>query len=242
MNPLALLCNLHAEGPTTLRRLRSAGLKDLDDLATFPEEELAAALDCDLVYARRFVCEGRLLGERFGFDVSEAPEPRQVAPPRQPRAPSPAPPPQRPRAEAPTPGALRAGDVEGLDADWCAALVAQGVLTLEALADAPGLPLARALGRSLPRLLELQCLARRRLLDGAPEPAVAAEPATAATPREAEEPKPATRAVVLYPRAAPYRVAPVDPPASMDRGGPRSAYQERPVAPSELPGSGGPFS
>jgi predicted RecB family nuclease len=207
MDTLALLCNLHAEGPATLRKLRELGCSTIDELARLPQATLARVLAARPDAAQRFVDEGRLLAQRF------APGPR----------PSPEAAPPRPAATvvsepAPEPHPLVPGIVEGLDREWCRALVGQGILTLEQLVDAPGLALARALRLPFTRLLEVQCLARREL---------ASRPA-----------RPSERVVLLQPqRGLPAARVPA-----------RSAmtHPERPVASTvsalPSPGSGGPFS
>ncbi|MDP6763972.1 MAG: ParA family protein [Planctomycetota bacterium] len=65
MNGLALLCNLHAAGPVTLRRLRSAGLHSLAQLEDVSEVELASIMNGPVGLARRFVREGRQLSGRL---------------------------------------------------------------------------------------------------------------------------------------------------------------------------------
>jgi hypothetical protein len=63
--------------------------------------------------------------------------------------------------------------IPGLDRQSCDRLVAQGIRTLEELAVAPGLALARRIEMPLPRLLDLQYLAQQRI--AAPERAPQAE-------------------------------------------------------------------
>jgi hypothetical protein len=65
MDGLALLCNLHADGPLTLRRLREAGVRDLETLAGFPEPALARLLRTSGTQARRFGEEARQLARRL---------------------------------------------------------------------------------------------------------------------------------------------------------------------------------
>jgi hypothetical protein len=64
---------------------------------------------------------------------------------------------------APLPTELPADSLAGLDASTSARLATLGIRTLEALADAPALELSRRLPFPLPRLLDLQYLARREL-------------------------------------------------------------------------------
>jgi hypothetical protein len=65
MDGLALLCNLHADGPLSLRRLRGSGVEALDDLGGLSEEALAAMLRSSPSQVRRFQHEGRLLSRRL---------------------------------------------------------------------------------------------------------------------------------------------------------------------------------
>jgi len=213
MDTLALLCNLHADGPTTLRRLQGIGCCTIDDLQDVSVLELASALEADPELARRFAREGRLLGVRFG-------EGERAAAPSSPRVSERAASRRPPEDEVPT-TPLAPGAVEGLDEAWCRALAGQGLRSLEDLVEAPGLALARALGRGYPALLDLQLLARRRL--------------AAAPPRPAPERRGDTREVTLAPFARPAGLAS------------RRVGAVEPVEPREhearrVPGSGGPFS
>jgi hypothetical protein len=81
MDGLALLCNLHADGPLTLRRLREAGVGDLETLVAFPEAALARLLRTSSTQARRFGEEARQLARRL-LEVPLEPEtgPEQLAP------------------------------------------------------------------------------------------------------------------------------------------------------------------
>lgn len=210
MDALALLCNLHADGPTSLRRLRRGGVDSLDALARTSSERLAALLGAPPAFARRFAREGRLLAERLLDPEPEeaAPITRNDSPPppatehpaahtaaipetaaasaAKPSSPlprtrsavasaTPAPPaePATRLATHASPGSafrasdlLRPGLLEGLDRRLCEKLIAQGVRTLSVLVDAAGLPLARRVGLSLPRLLDLAYRAERLLDEG----------------------------------------------------------------------------
>jgi len=75
MDALALLCTLHADGPTTWRRLRESGCRSLAELARFEAEELALILGGSAASARRFLREARHLGERAGTSLLEREEP-----------------------------------------------------------------------------------------------------------------------------------------------------------------------
>ncbi len=201
MDVIALLCNLHADGPATLRVLRRAGLTTPARIEAEPDERLAEILGTSPAAARRFAREAQLLAHRTGQPSLKGPgSPAKItatrasvaetrarqpvrqgspvardtvprdAPIRAPRRPpiqtlrtAPIQTPCTAAGQADSP--LRPGVIEGLDAAWCKRLVAQGVRTLESLAEAPGLVLARRLGVSFARLLELQCLAQRHLID-----------------------------------------------------------------------------
>ena len=66
MDALALLCNLFAEGPETLRRLRGAGAESLEDLGELRFSTLEAALGRGDAAAQRFLREARELAVRLG--------------------------------------------------------------------------------------------------------------------------------------------------------------------------------
>ncbi len=69
MDTLALLCNLHADGPETLQRLRSAGWDTLREIQAVDLIELEVVLDADKGRAVRFKREASLLRERLGLDL-----------------------------------------------------------------------------------------------------------------------------------------------------------------------------
>jgi hypothetical protein len=66
MDALALLCTLHADGPTTLRRLRDAGCGSIEDLGIVRAERLAELLGVSPAAARRFMREAAGLADRLG--------------------------------------------------------------------------------------------------------------------------------------------------------------------------------
>lgn len=66
MDALALLCTLHADGPTTLRRLRDAGCGSLEDLGHVSADRLAELLGVSPAAGRRFLREASSLAERIG--------------------------------------------------------------------------------------------------------------------------------------------------------------------------------
>lgn len=70
MDTLALLCNLHAEGPATLQRLRRAGCESLVALVRFDAPELARRMDWSERVAERFLREAALLAERLDEEVA----------------------------------------------------------------------------------------------------------------------------------------------------------------------------
>jgi len=76
MDGLALLCNLHADGPLTLRRLRQAGIRSLGELERAPRESLASVLRASSHQARRFLYEAALLRRRIESDGEASSLPR----------------------------------------------------------------------------------------------------------------------------------------------------------------------
>jgi hypothetical protein len=74
MDPLALLCNLHADGAASLERLQRADCRDLGAIEALRELELAALLGEGPAFARRFQREAALLRSRLGVDLLEAVE------------------------------------------------------------------------------------------------------------------------------------------------------------------------
>jgi len=65
MDALALLCNLHADGPVTLQRLRRSGLESLTALLELDAEELADRIGWEDRPAERFLREAWCLSERL---------------------------------------------------------------------------------------------------------------------------------------------------------------------------------
>lgn len=68
MDALALLCNLHADGPATLQRLRRASCDSLTALRRLDPASLAELLDWNERAAERFLREAALLCERVQED------------------------------------------------------------------------------------------------------------------------------------------------------------------------------
>jgi hypothetical protein len=74
MDTLALLCNLHAEGPATLQRLRRSGCESLAGLLPLSATDLAGLLDWPTQRAERFLREAALLFERLDDAPRSRPE------------------------------------------------------------------------------------------------------------------------------------------------------------------------
>jgi hypothetical protein len=73
MDTLALLCNLHADGPATLQRLRRAGCESLAALRRLDPASLAERLEWNERTAERFLREAALLSQRAEHAESEVP-------------------------------------------------------------------------------------------------------------------------------------------------------------------------
>lgn len=65
MDALALLCTLHADGPSTLKNLRQAGCESLQAIESMEEDRLSRVLGGPPAVARRFAREARQLRERL---------------------------------------------------------------------------------------------------------------------------------------------------------------------------------
>ena len=65
MDALALLCNLHADGPATLQRLRRAGCASLESLLEMDALALSEHVGQDERFAERVLREGELLAARL---------------------------------------------------------------------------------------------------------------------------------------------------------------------------------
>ncbi|MEM6674328.1 MAG: hypothetical protein AAF726_15895, partial [Planctomycetota bacterium] len=66
MDALALLCTLHADGPTSLKQLRARGCGDIQALVARSVDHVAEDLGVERSAARRLLREARLLVERIG--------------------------------------------------------------------------------------------------------------------------------------------------------------------------------
>lgn len=75
MDLLAVLCNLYAEGPATLRVLRRAGIRTLPNVLATDDWALAELLGGSPSAARRFAREARRLASSdLGLPFPEAEE------------------------------------------------------------------------------------------------------------------------------------------------------------------------
>lgn len=256
MDGLALLCNLCADGPVTLRRLRLAGVNSLVELERAAPADLAEWLHASVPQARGFVLEAQKLMRRLAEEnalPAHRPEPaasgRHVLPE----------PVQVPAALAPVsapvpdgpPGAqlLAPGLFPGLDAALCARLALHQVRTVQALGEFAGLALARRTGIPYSTLLELSRQARRCAAERAREARAADTPTWLAPPTPAPEARPPLRVVALReielrpfePRPAATH-APEPParpePVSIEAGLSRS---DEFTLPAIEPDSAGPF-
>ena len=260
MDNLALLCNLYAEGPATLARLREAQCASLESLETMQAEDLAEILEISLASSRRFLREAQNLVQRVGLAAEGAPA--QAA-----RIPSPA------RDEGIIErvlGAWRAKDalepegseagasmtatiarepgtplrpqlLDGLDMDWCVRLHTCGIDSLEELALSESMELAAVLDVGLTRLMRLQFLARRELeqlrrkaaANGLVWPVAPVASASPSSPAPAAAPEPVSE-------PQPLRFSPAEAPPPAARALlPRELHSA--VAPVE-PAAGGPFA
>jgi hypothetical protein len=209
MDGLALLCNLFADGPVTLKRLRLARVANLAELERTPPERLAEWLHASLPQARGFVEEARKLLRRLAEEappppVSPAPRSRVAAPAEAPVFPSAGrarggPPNDGPPDDAPPESPrLRPGLFPGLDETLCARLQRQQVTTVLALSERAGLALARRTGIPYSTLLTLARAARRFQAE-------TARPALVSPPRAQDALAPALelRPFLAHPRRAP---------------------------------------
>ncbi len=72
MDALALLCNLHADGPTTLHHLRTGGCESILDVMELDTEELEALLGWSERAILRFRREAAVLAERLEEGILES--------------------------------------------------------------------------------------------------------------------------------------------------------------------------
>lgn len=196
MDGLALLCALHADGPQSLRRLRRSGCPSLDSVIEFDLERLAELLASTPAAAERFQREARHLITRLGpgansradaslleaeesvaAEMSRSPEPpraydralarwreldamedaESVAEPivEESSAPARHPSPRTPLTV-----------LQDLADESRSALLAVGIVDLEALAVCDALELSNATGLDYSNAVRWRSLARRALPDG----------------------------------------------------------------------------
>ena len=77
MNPLVLLCTMHADGPSTVRRLQRVGIRTLEQVLSVSEEDLAEHLYGPPSLARRFKKEAETLFRRVNDDDTLEKEPQR---------------------------------------------------------------------------------------------------------------------------------------------------------------------
>jgi len=196
MDGLALLCALHADGPQSLRRLRRSGCPSLDSVIEFDLERLAELLASSPAAAERFQREARHLITRLGpgansrtdaalleaeesvsAEVARTPEPpraydgalarwreldaledaESAAEPivEESSAPARHPSPRTPLTV-----------LQDLADESRGALVAVGIIDLEALAGCDALELSNATGLDYSNAVRWRSLARRALPEG----------------------------------------------------------------------------
>jgi hypothetical protein len=73
MDALALLCTIHADGPSTLARLREGGVASLAQVAACDESRLASLLCASSASARRFQREAAGMAARLSAEELPAP-------------------------------------------------------------------------------------------------------------------------------------------------------------------------
>ncbi|MEX1025899.1 MAG: hypothetical protein WD226_12570 [Planctomycetota bacterium] len=206
MDALALLCNLHADGPTTLDELHRIGVRGLGDVLHRASGTLVDELGWNAAAAERFVREAGHLSSRLGetlLDPEEGDEPATAgvtargharggvdAVLRQWRELDDREPPVRPtsrpaaaRERTALPPEVRAA----LDPGSFERLAEMGLDSLDELIGADPLELARGLRTGYSRALRLQFLAKRAQVQApAPTSSAAAEahaaPTAPATP------------------------------------------------------------
>ena len=167
MDALALLCTIHADGPSTLARLREGGVASLAQVAACDESRLALLLCASSASARRFQREAAGMAARLSAE--ELPAPARRARGRRPLSSKL----DTTPAVAPAPE-LAAGDLDGLDERAVELLCGAGVHTLELLAACDPLLVSARSGLGYSTLVRWRALAaraaRERALRSPPEP------------------------------------------------------------------------
>jgi len=241
MDGLALLCNLFADGPVTLKRLRLSRIAHLAELERTEPAQLAALLHASVPQARAFAEEARKLARRL---AEEQPRLAPALPARNeartekftetyteksaqiPAAPPPVAPAAAAAASASPPTIpLVPGLLPGLDEALCSRLLQHQVRTVQALSEFAGLSLARRTGIPYSTLLALAREGRRLASERAR--ALAATPAP--RPRTAPPSEPVRELL-------PFLPAPRRAPAEKELTG-SDAF----TLPQIEPESAGPF-
>jgi hypothetical protein len=216
MDGLALLCNLFADGPVTLRRLRAAGVRDLTDLQRAEPATLGAWLHASVPHARQFAVEAERLARRLAEPVEPRAEARRPVPEATTVRPA-APPSPQPVSFGRAHGQpLRPGLFPGLDEATCMRLQAQQVYTTRTLIEFTSLSLARRTGIPYSSLLDLARRARRlatgEACTGDPVPGAAPAPRAATNPGLTAAPAPFAALRAPEPaRTDEFSLPPVEP-------------------------------
>lgn len=213
MDALALLCNLYADGPASLKRLREAGCASFESLEEYAPEQLATILACKPGAAQRFLREARYLIERIGADALDQEDPAREQAAEQ----------EEPVLVAPTVG-LEPHCLDGLDSELCSRLATAEVANLEQLVAADPVRLSQSSGIGFTRILHLQFLARRTGASAIDLVGVAPEGTPAALETEAGKLSPAAAQLHAAPPVLEQELAvagmeslgPVLPPLSAD--------------------------
>jgi hypothetical protein len=259
MDALALLCTIHADGPATLTRLRSAGIATLAQVAATDAVQLAALLRCAVAQARRFQREAGGLGERLESDtptvaVVSKKQDKRPAPKAAPKASvgpkkleevlarwrsldstavtivPPAPAAVAAVHEANAPVGLEAGCVDGLDLTAVEVLAQHGVTTLAVLAACDAVHIGTASGLGYTRVHRWRALAQRAMA-AAPRLSLAEPRAEERGSWSAPSNSAGTSAEVV-PLSRDYVMQPA----------PRQALPQPPEAPSNEESAAGPFA
>lgn len=181
MDALALLCTLHADGPSTLARLRAADCTTIERVAAESPERLAELMWTSAHAAARFQREAHNLIGRLGaepgmvaLDTATEPAPsrpqlleRVLSTWRERDAAEALPQVDELRPSRPSdvcalvPPAIALGAIDGIDGDASSALSRDGIGDLAALARCDALATARRTGLSYSRVVRLRALAKR---------------------------------------------------------------------------------
>ena len=185
MDAMALLCTLHADGPTTLRRLRASGIRNLGELESAEADSISRLLEIPAAAARRFLREAVALSARVEEEPLEAEAAAPASLPQTVEEPEASAlstrdqrlvdqvltrwreadeggetPEPRPAPKARATG-LRPEQLDGLTRELCEKLAAAGIESIAELAQADSLLLRDVTGIGYSTLRRFQFLARR---------------------------------------------------------------------------------